>query len=162
MPARINGKLTKEYKKKMYWRHRDRIRVYRKKYEHSEANQRARQKYRTTLSVEQKERIIVCKKENYRDLRNRFIDALGAKCASPDCLVPNGCTDRRCLQIDHINGDGYIFRKNGLGSSQIIYKYINHLDEAKKIFQVLCANCNWIKRFVNNEQALNNKNGKNK
>jgi len=62
-----------------------------------------------------------------------------------------GFTDIRALQIDHINGDGYkesFYHRQG--GTKIRY-YINHKQLAKKRLQVLCANCNWIKRHINNE-----------
>lgn len=67
-----------------------------------------------------------------------IIEYLGRKCAY--C----GFDDIRALQLDHIHGGGTKIRK---GTHYYKYNkyYFNHLDEAKKIFQVLCANCNWIK-----------------
>lgn len=39
-----------------------------------------------------------------KELRKKATDYLGGKCSNPQCLVPNGCSDSRCLQIDHKNG----------------------------------------------------------
>jgi len=80
---------------------------------------------------------------------------LGGKCAK--C----GFDDYRALQIDHINGDGYKERKSkGVGQ-----KYIGNCNTVKKVckgelknYQLLCANCNWIKRYENNEHRGNNVN----
>jgi len=75
----------------------------------------------------------------------------------PICVIC-GITDIRCLQFDHINGDGYKERheKNIKGNTTVRY-YLKHKEEAIQKLQVLCANCNWIKRHENKE-SRNNKN----
>lgn len=81
--------------------------------------------------------------------RQLLIEAFGGKCQNTKCLVEGGCKDVRCLQFDHINGDGYKDRK---GYKVGWYKYwLEHLEEAKQKFQLLCSNCNWIKKEENNE-----------
>lgn len=74
--------------------------------------------------------------------RLRLIEVLGNKCSQ--C----GFTDMRCLQIDHINGYGH---KTGHSYHTDIRYYLKHPEEAKQKLQVLCANCNWIKKHENNE-----------
>ena len=70
-------------------------------------------------------------------LRLKIVDLLGGKCVS--C----GYTDKRALVIDHIKNNGSIERKeytrNGL-----LKRVLTHMDE----YQVLCCNCNVIKRFI--------------
>ena len=73
----------------------------------------------------------------YRSVKDKLFDILGRQCSI--C----GFTDERALQFDHINGGG---DKNG----RSYYKYINDPDIKLKL-QILCANCNWIKRHENNE-----------
>jgi hypothetical protein len=85
-------------------------------------------------------------------LKDTVFKKLGDRCASPDCLWINedgskGCTDRRCLQIDHINGGGKKDRKGG-GGRYCMYRKI--LKDSTG-YQILCANCNWIKLTVNRE-----------
>lgn len=67
-----------------------------------------------------------------------------------------GFDDKRALQIDHVNGGGareikaignYRMRKN-------LIKRINAGDNIKD-YQLLCANCNWIKRHENDETVRN-------
>lgn len=65
--------------------------------------------------------------------------------------MPGGCTDIRCLQIDHINGNGLKKRKEDGGYMKAITHYVNHPEETKGVLQLLCANCNWIKKFDNKE-----------
>lgn len=58
-----------------------------------------------------------------------------------------GFDDIRALQIDHVNGGGRIevrkFRDNK--------KYLEHITKTPNNYQLLCANCNWIKKVENNE-----------
>lgn len=55
-----------------------------------------------------------------------------------------GFDDYRALQIDHINGGG---SKNRL----IQAKLKEDIKRNPGKYQVLCANCNWIKRYENKE-----------
>ena len=84
----------------------------------------------------------------YHDkLRNEVLDKLGGKC------VKCGFADRRALQIDHVNGNGLADRKlytNG-GSSWSFLKAVLRDKEGK--YQLLCANCNWIKKSENKERT---------
>lgn len=83
----------------------------------------------------------------------RLFDLLGRKCSNPNCLVPGGCSDVRCLQFDHIEGGGMIERLNKFKSNNMMYRYYAaNPEEAKKRLQVLCANCNWIKRKEKGEE----------
>lgn len=82
--------------------------------------------------------------------RREFLyNLLGDKCAR--C----GFSDKRALQFDHINGGGdqECLRITGKKRNRThLYKYyVEHPEEAKKNLQVLCSNCNWIKRVENNE-----------
>ena len=78
-------------------------------------------------------------------MRASVVEALGGIC------VRCGFSDKRALQVDHINGGGHqeVMR---FGSYYLmIGYYLQHLDEAKTKLQILCANCNWIKKHKNNE-----------
>ena len=73
-------------------------------------------------------------------LKKQYFEKLGQhKCEK--C----GIDDIRVLQFDHIHNDGNKMRKSGsrLEGSQ----YRNDMELFKKTFQVLCANCNVLKRF---------------
>lgn len=83
---------------------------------------------------------------NYlRKIRVAALVALGGKC------VLCGITDFRCLQIDHINAGGSKERKEK-GFSKQFHKHVvaSFLNKEER-YQLLCANCNWIKRFDQNE-----------
>jgi len=65
---------------------------------------------------------------------------LGGKCEH--C----GNRDMRVLQIDHINGNGT--RENlRIHARGVVRRVLEYPTE----YQVLCANCNWIKRDERNE-----------
>ena len=67
---------------------------------------------------------------------------LGSKCAR--C----GIADSRVLQIDHVNGGGSREKKEiGHGSCLMYLRVL----KTPELFQLLCANCNWIKRVETKE-----------
>jgi hypothetical protein len=69
-----------------------------------------------------------------------------------------GFSDWRALQIDHINGGGLHDPVSKGGKTWRFRKYIrDNPEEAKLKYQLLCANCNWIKRYEMNENSNNSK-----
>ena len=90
-------------------------------------------------------------REGDRKVRKNVLSVLGGKC------VKCGFADFRALQIDHINGGGLKELKTLYGR-----KYYNHIislsaEERNSRYQCLCANCNWIKKYENNENPnINN------
>jgi hypothetical protein len=86
-----------------------------------------------------------------KNQRIKIIKLLGNKCCNPFNLPHlDWCNDIRCLQIDHINGDGH---KERIKTNPWAYykKILKSIKENKNEYQLLCANCNWIKRCINNE-----------
>lgn len=88
-----------------------------------------------------------------RKIRAQALAFLGDSCSSTECKWENadgsvGCRDLRCLQIDHVNGGG---RQEFLtlgGGDRLYQKVVS----SKGIgYQLLCANCNWIKRHLKQE-----------
>lgn len=69
------------------------------------------------------------------------MDYYGNKCAR--C----GFNDSRALQIDHVNDDGADERRE-IGGHKCLYwvKILRNLQKDSTRYQILCANCNWIKR----------------
>lgn len=65
------------------------------------------------------------------------------------CCVKCGFSDVRALQFDHISGGGTkeMLSKFSNSPRRMYRYYVDHPEEAKQKLQVLCANCNWIKRF---------------
>jgi hypothetical protein len=77
--------------------------------------------------------------DSYRRARALVIEKLGGKCQH--C----GITDSRVLQIDHVHGGGgEDRRKNGNGYALMRRAMLDTEGE----FQLLCANCNFIKRMT--------------
>jgi len=98
-----------------------------------------------------------------RELRLEIIEKLGGRCENPGCRWRNddgttGCTDVRALQIDHKRGGGSTERQTPHGGGLAYYSYV--LTDLKyaamtgrksPYYQLLCANCNWIKRSKDKE-----------
>lgn len=81
-------------------------------------------------------------KEWQRKRRGIVLERLGNRC------VRCGLDDQRVLQVDHINGGGRKEKRELRGS----WDYFNGLtkltdEELFAKYQLLCANCNWIKRL---------------
>jgi predicted restriction endonuclease len=76
----------------------------------------------------------------YFQVRNQVITILGGKCAM--C----GFNDTRALHIDHINGGGT--KENHKFGPQ---RYVNYVKTNCEGLQLLCANCNMIKKAENKE-----------
>ena len=64
------------------------------------------------------------------------------------CIVC-GFNDPRALQIDHVNGGGTAERLATGRCQNTIHKFV--LEDTVGKYQLLCANCNWIKRHTNGE-----------
>ena len=84
--------------------------------------------------------------EKQRELRQRIMEKLGGRC------VRCGFDDWRALQIDYVRGGGrgdYGERLGRFGGGMSYYYRVLH-DETGK-YQLLCANCNQIKRLEGKE-----------
>jgi len=82
--------------------------------------------------------------ERRKLVKGKIFSILGHKCAR--C----GFGDMRALQIDHVDGSGRK-AKRGISIDRFYREILENLHTGK--FQILCANCNWIKREENNEWA---------
>jgi len=78
-----------------------------------------------------------------REQRVRLIllEMYGGRC----CRCGND--DYRVLQLDHINDDAPEDRKKYGLSKRTIYLKIIRGEIDRKRYQLLCSNCNWIKRY---------------
>lgn len=77
----------------------------------------------------------------YNGISLKLMDVLGGR------ICKCGYHDVRALQIDHINGQGRQDEIKHKGRYTLYNYYLKHTAEAKQKLQVLCANCNWIKRY---------------
>jgi hypothetical protein len=80
-------------------------------------------------------------KQYIRRLRAEVLEKLGGTC------VRCGFSDPRALQVDHIHGGGGVERRI-LGNGALLRKV---LADTKGLYQLLCANCNSIKRYEEKE-----------
>lgn len=76
-------------------------------------------------------------------VRHKCLEILGARCAR--CGYD---ANKHALQIDHKYGGGSLERSTKKGGSLYLHM-LKHIDSGK--YQVLCANCNMIKRAENQE-----------
>ena len=77
--------------------------------------------------------------------RQKVVELLGGKCKR--C----GFADSRALQIDHINGGGYQEIKKNFAKRR--YRLVlESVENKENKYQLLCANCNWIKRYEDKEK----------
>lgn len=89
-----------------------------------------------------------CKKKansSYKKIRKTLKSILGTNCAN--C----GFSDIRILHVDHKNGGG-LKEIRAFKTNYNMYKFYSENPEiAKEKLQLLCPNCNWLKRINNNE-----------
>lgn len=123
---------------------RDRHREYRKKnWKHLlELNNLARKKYREKNRLKIIERARGCLIE----AKYTLCDILGSR-----VCVMCGYSDIRAIHFDHIDGKGHKSRNEMFGrrimSLYELRRIVKNPVIARKTFQVLCSNCNWIKRW---------------
>lgn len=82
-------------------------------------------------------------RQYHRRLRSAAIEFLGGLC------VGCGFSDARALQIDHVHGGGNVERRKM--SNSYSRKICQKVLAGAPSYQLLCANCNWIKRDVEGE-----------
>lgn len=86
---------------------------------------------------------ITYQKEYREKIRQKVFQIMGNQCQH--C----GIKDPRVLVIDHIRPVG----KGRRMTISIYFEIIHHPGRAKEKYQLLCHNCNWLKRIDNNESA---------
>ncbi len=82
---------------------------------------------------------LTSERSRWRSIRISVLQKLGGKC------VRCGFSDFRALQIDHVNGGGSKELQE-IGAWGVYKKIMNGDIDG---YQILCANCNWIKRDEN-------------
>lgn len=135
---------------------------YQKEYKKTDAYKKSMQKFKETYDrkaymyrYNRSEKSIAYRKkynaknsERFRmerkDRRDKTYKGMGGKC------IECGFSDYRALQIDHINGDGK--KERHLRSRNDYYpNVLKSFLSGEKRYQLLCCNCNWIKREENGE-----------
>lgn len=136
-------KRNSEYEKSNRDKINARKRVYRQRPEIAE-HLRAYNLKRYHDSPEYRARSLQLAAQRRSEHRARLIKFLGGICKR--C----GFDDSRALQVDHIKGGG---RKEFRDNPKFL-KAKTYMEEVRlhpEKYQLLCANCNWIKRYENNE-----------
>jgi hypothetical protein len=146
---RIKGEIIRERERQNYKKNRDEIlKTLRDRYNNDpEFRQRRLEKnkqYRVSPKGRDTRNMIARRK--LKENKTKLIVILGGKV----CKKCGYDEDERALQIDHINGGGVKERRKGY-TYQVFKKYVDNPELAKKTLQVLCANCNQIKKFENKE-----------
>ncbi len=77
--------------------------------------------------------------------RMEILEFMGGVC------VRCGFDDWRALQIDHVNGNGISDRKKNKSVSSYHKAIRLSIEKGEKKYQLLCTNCNQIKRHKNKE-----------
>jgi hypothetical protein len=80
-----------------------------------------------------------------QERKKKIFALLGNKCAH--C----GFSDPRALQVDHTNGGGTKERNLSRNQNAYYKKILTSVEKGEGKYQLLCANCNWIKRHTHNE-----------
>jgi hypothetical protein len=121
----------REANRRSYWKHRERICAQRKRPE----KKVMRNKWH---------------RNRWKILREQIIQLLGGKC------IRCGFLDVRALQIDHVYGNGREhLHQIGSNPWRIYSGILKEIQAGSKDYQLLCANCNWIKRVENQEAGKN-------
>lgn len=110
-----------------YLKNKEYYRRYEKERYDSDSN------YREERTLKHRELI-----KRYRMMAISYLGGICARC---------GFSDIRALQIDHVAGNGADERRE-IGNG---VRYLKKVIKSSGDYQVLCANCNLIKRLINGE-----------
>lgn len=99
--------------------------------------------------LENLDRLNKYRKQNREDNRLKLLSIIvgGAKICCEMC----GYDDVRALIKDHKKGGGNAQRKRFGGFENEVSYYLKHHEEARRVFRILCCNCNIIKARENSE-----------
>ena len=105
--------------------------------------------YGRTYRPKNKERCRTSTKKYKDKIRMNVLSFLSNN-SQPKCMRC-GFSDIRALQIDHVNGGGNL-ENSRIGNGKVQRQILQMpQQEAYSKYQILCANCNWIKRSENGE-----------
>ena len=137
----LNAEKIKLKKKEYAQKNKNKLNVYGRKYYHLKKYKYYYARYHKDLEKSRQE-----DRKYYNEKRFELLEYLGGKCKK--CAFD----DPRALQIDHINGGGNQEVRAGISfNSHSLLKRVRNDPEK---YQLLCANCNWIKRYENKELRL--------
>lgn len=138
MPLEGTAKL--QYMKEYYVKNREKLLQKNRRYYQNTKEER--REYAREYRVKHPEYLTKRRETNMELRRTLYIILNGARC------VRCGFSNELALQFDHKNGRGYRHKKKKFRDSQTMFikYYVKHPKEARQTLQVLCANCNWIKK----------------
>lgn len=116
-------------------------RRYLSKYQKTEKYKNYQKNYR----AKNKEKVAEYQRKYQKKVRLQILELLGNKCRA--C----GFDDYRALQVDHVNGGGRKEYTHTIARGSYNVHLLKKISSGSKDYQLLCANCNWIKRYENNE-----------
>jgi len=135
--------------KQEYYKGEVRKRILERNTLYAQTNNEERSIYQKDYRIKNKDKIKKQQRENNTCIRIRkeIIQLLGGQCSNIfNFPHPDWCNNPECLQIDHINNNGHKERKS-FKNTYRHYEYIlKQIKTGSKDYQLLCANCNWIKR----------------
>jgi hypothetical protein len=154
----------RQYTKRWREAHKEQARIYMLQYRRTANYKKYRQKYNKQWWQENKEQDTARHKMwylqqksfinwerriKYRKARETVFHVLGQH-----CCVKCGFHDKRALQFDHINGGGSKQHRVDFLNKRVEFYlyYAYHPEEARRTLQVMCSNCNAIKRIEKGEQ----------
>lgn len=130
--------------------HREEEKIFSKKWYLE--NKEKKDAYHRDWKKKNPEKVKLYQKHSLIKAKNLLFELLGHKCSNPfNKNHGDFLTDPRCLQIDHVHGNGVQERKKRKHSSGYYRGILKEVRAGSKDYQLLCANCNWIKRVENKE-----------
>jgi hypothetical protein len=145
-----NKEDRRKAQREWYAKHADALCRHKQKYNQSDKAKKTllayKLKIRSQPELFKEKRMLYAANARARHAENRatVIQSLGGKC------VKCGFADHRALQVDHINGGG----TKEISSFRSMRSYYRHVVSSPPgTYQLLCANCNWIKKWERNENS---------
>jgi hypothetical protein len=129
--SRHRDKLTSRCRKCINEDNSQRYIKYRERYIKNGRASRSRRKYK----------IKIFNAKKYKDTLIELHNVLGNTCMN--C----GISDKRVLQVDHVNGDGGKERKNRSAGYYFYKLIIDKLKNGSTDYKLLCANCHLIENI---------------
>lgn len=137
-----NESAVKQYSPETLQRRREHKRQWQRQYfqDHKQESLEHQRKYRQ----EHKQKCREFARKYRQKFRQRVFEKLGGKC------VRCGFSDPRALQIDHVNGGGTKEHRE-IGHQRVFYLKV--FADTEGNYQLLCANCNCIKKSEKEEHT---------
>lgn len=134
----------KVYEINSRWRKKNKVSIAEWGRQYRAKNKEKIKRYMQRWRIENRARKNELGRQSQQRIKDKVFHMLGDVC----CRC--GFTDVRALQVDHIN-QAVEKRGEPKRAGKSLYAAIARGEKPITEFQLLCANCNWIKRYENNE-----------